>query len=805
MPMSTKILPQFHIHTEPLADPDAVVSGPQVRFSILASRLIRLEYSPVEQYEDCPSQAFLFRKQPVPKFSIDKTSEYIEIDTECLHLSYHISEKGFTPGTLSIKIKITGITWHFGDNYRRAHNLMGTARTLDKAKGKVELSTGLNSRAGWAVIDDSKSLVFNTDNWLESRTYPDNVDLYFFGYGHDYYGAVRDFQKISGETPLIPRFVLGNWWSRYWPYSADELKALLAEFQEHEVPLSVCIVDMDWHITKTGNASSGWTGYTWNRELFPDPQEFISWLHSKGLKTALNLHPAEGVYPHEEQYPQFAEWMGINPETEEPVPFDISDPHFTEGYFDILHHPYEQMGIDFWWMDWQQGTLSRMPGLDPLWWINHLHFLDLGRDGTKRPFIFSRWGGLGNHRYPIGFSGDTVISWESLANQPAFTSTAANVGYGWWSHDIGGHMGGVEDDELYTRWIQYGVFSPILRMHCTSNFFHERRPWGRGPAAERASTAALRLRHQLVPYIYSMAWRNHHEGVPMITPMYYTHPEEEGAYDSLWQEYWYGSELVAAPFITPHDIETGLSRQRVWLPESDWYNFFTGEFISGNGWQTIYGDLESIPVFAKAGAIVPINSKSGWSSIGNPESLEIHVFLGASNRFDLYEDDGKTNDYRNGKYVITTFTQTWSASKVVFTITQPVGDTTLLPTQREYSLVLHGINKPTKVDLLLNENSLNFKSTYKEVEEKLIISPLVMGHKDKLTLIIYTEDNNLLSKRDRREETLYQMLRSFKLDTWEKASIAADFPQLLSGKKFLIEYAGLTDAQITALSNVLKI
>jgi alpha-glucosidase (family GH31 glycosyl hydrolase) len=207
--------------------------------------------------------------------------------------------------------------------------------------------------------------------------------------------------------------------------------------------LSVCIVDMDWHVTDTGNQSSGWTGYTWNRALFPDPPAFIAELHRRGLKTALNLHPAEGIHPHEAQYAALARALGLDPEAQEPIPFNIVDPDFTRHYFELLHHPQEADGVDFWWMDWQQGELTGLPGLDPLWWLNHLHFYDLGRDDRKRPFVFSRWGGLGNHRYPIGFSGDTVVSWDSLAFQPRFTATAANVNYGWWSHDIGGHMGGL--------------------------------------------------------------------------------------------------------------------------------------------------------------------------------------------------------------------------------------------------------------------------------------------------------------------------------------------------------------------------
>jgi alpha-glucosidase (family GH31 glycosyl hydrolase) len=165
------------------------------------------------------------------------------------------------------------------------------------------------SRAGWAMVDDSQSLVFNQQGWLEQRPPAKTAeyrDLYFFGYGHDYLGCLADYGLVSGRAPLLPRYALGNWWSRYWAYRQDELRDLMLEFREHQVPLSVCIIDMDWHITQTGNASSGWTGYTWNRELWPDPEGFIAWLHEQGLRTAMNLHPADGVWPHEQQYAALA-------------------------------------------------------------------------------------------------------------------------------------------------------------------------------------------------------------------------------------------------------------------------------------------------------------------------------------------------------------------------------------------------------------------------------------------------------------------------------------------------------------------
>jgi len=402
--------------------------------------------------------------------------------------------------------------------------------------------------------------------------------------------------------------------------------------------------------------------------------------------------------------------MGKDPATKKPIPFDIADPHFMEGYFEILHHPYEEAlipspspergrervplsngrgargegGVDFWWMDWQQGTKSKVAGLDPLWFLNHLHYQDLGRDGRKRPFVFSRWGGLGNHRYPIGFSGDTLVRWSALAFQPRFTATAANVAYGWWSHDIGGHMFKDSTPELYLRWVQFGVFSPIMRMHSTKLKTLERRPWEKPERIYHAARDAMQLRHALIPYIYSMAWRAYQTGISLVTPMYYSHSADNSnasAFEAQ-DQYYFGSELIVAPITVPSDLKTGLATKRVWFPPGTWSNFFTGKSFNGNQWHEVKATLEDIPVFAKAGAIVPLAPKVSWGGLDNPTELDLYIFPGADNTFDLYEDDGETTDYQRGKYAITRF----ELKGDTFIIHPAQGDLFVIPSQRKYRI-----------------------------------------------------------------------------------------------------------------------
>lgn len=796
-----RIPDHFKPPQQPVAAASAAVGAGSARFTVLTDRLIRLEYHPEQRFEDRASQAFWFREQPVPEFSVRSSDDLLEIETSSLLLRYLPRVgAGFGPANLTVTLKASGQHWHPGA--KAAGNLLGTTRTLDAINGYAPLELGLLSRDGWAVLDDSATLVFTPDYWIEPRT-PGGTDWYFFGYGHDYKACLRDYCRVSGQMPLIPRWILGNWWSRYWAYTQDELQGLMNDFQAHEIPLSVCIVDMDWHLTKTGNLSSGWTGYTWNRELIPDPEGLIRFFHDKGLRTALNLHPAEGVHDHEAQYPEMARRMGIDPATRQPVRFNITNPEFAKAYFEVLHHPQEAMGIDFWWVDWQQGQASDLPGLDPLWLINHLHYHDLGRNGTRRPFIFSRWGREGHQRYPIGFSGDTYRSWESLAFQAYMTPTASNIGYGWWSHDIGGHASGWHDAELFTRWVQFGVFSPIMRMHVTKGRHFDVRPWEfEDIEVTRVLRHALQLRHALIPYLYTMAWRAYKESLPLAQPMYYDYPEHDDAYHCP-QQYQFGTELVVAPYVAPANAEIGLSRQVVWLPPGDWYHFFTGEHYAGGGWHALYGKLSDVPVFAKAGAIVPMGSLQGWGGINNPSELHVHVFAGADNTFTLYEDDSDGMAYTRDVHALTRFEQRWSPNRLEFTISTPPAND-LIPERRTFHLKIRGVMNPARLSATLDGAAVTVSAAYDEATETLQLSGIEIGSSATLRLMAEGNIAGLLSHRSRKHEKILHMLKWFRTQAGIRDQLAARLDTIYDDPAQLAPYLiAMTEAQGRALFEVI--
>lgn len=696
-----KTLPEYLVcRTNAAAEKTQTVVCGNCRFTVITDRLLRIEAG---EFCDDATLTVVNRAFAETAYTTEEANGLFTLKTEQLVLIYHTGQP-LSADSLQIRLLTRPFTeWHYGE--QPLLNLGGTVSTLDRVDGACDIDDGICALDGFALIDDSKSARLLQNGWFAKR--PEGVtDLYFFGYGHDYTACVQDYYRLTGIPELLPAFALGNWWSRYHKYTDQEYLALMDRFCEADIPFSVGIVDMDWHLTDGDGRhyfKDGWTGYTWNKALFPDYRAFLNALHDRNLKTALNLHPALGVRAWEEMYPAMAHAMGIDPQSGKAVPFDCLNPDFWKAYFEILHFPYEADGVDFWWMDWQQGTdywwihdqydpaKKELECITPLWLLNHMHFLASKRGG-KRGLIFSRYSGFGSQRYPIGFSGDTIITWETLQFQPYFTATASNIGYGWWSHDIGGHARGYRDDELAVRWIQFGVFSPIFRLHSSADPFLGREPWNYNPRAEQVICDFMRLRHRLFPYLYTMNYRNYKALLPLMRPMYHTHPEEKAAY-TVPNQYWFGSELIAAPITRKSDAVSGLGYAQVWLPQGTWIDWFTGYVYKGGTFEA-YRPLEQMPLFCKAGAIVPMQPHRPHSNrLGGSTALEIMIAAGGNNAFTLFEDDGETENYKTGDFCTTEFSLAWQETRTQFTIHPTAGDRTLIPQTRDYTLRFTGFRK----------------------------------------------------------------------------------------------------------------
>ncbi len=685
--------------------PENVFVSGKRRITFITPRLLRCEWAEDGRFEDRRTIAVVNRNLGRVELTVEKQPGKYVISSGCVTVETADSDQKFSGS--SLQVRFDGKVWNM--DMPSDGNLKGSYRTLDCCEAdefiryspegeiieqhKIKLGDGFISRDGWSRIDDSNNAVIDLQNgrpWVAARPEGERQDFYLFFYGHDYRGALRDASGVFGRQPLIPRYALGYWYSRYWAYNDEELCRLSESFDRAGIPLDVLVIDMDWHL-------EGWTGYTWDKRYFPDPDGFLRELKRRGLKITLNLHPAEGVGKHEAQFEKMAAAMGLDPEKTDRVPFDICSMRYMDNYFKLLHHPEERRGVDFWWMDWQQGESTAIRGLDTLPWINRLHWEDMEKR-DKRPLIFSRFAGPGSGRYAVGFSGDTYSTWKSLAYQPYFTAAAANVLYGYWSHDIGGHMPGKIAPELYLRWIQYGVFSPILRTHTTKNPEAERRFDAFPPFYRDLMIEAVNLRYELVPYIYSEMKKAADESLSLCRPLYYDFPEDENAY-SRQMTYFFGNEMLAAPVTVPGDERASVSEFAVHLPEGEWFDIAHGRMV--NGGRMLEGSylFSEIPLFVRPGPVIPGQSPRLRLNEKSYSRLVMNIYPGEKGGYQMYEDDGISIDYLSGRYAVIDFRHERKNGFRQISVRRISGDFNGFAGRRKFEVRLHCVIPPQRVEV----------------------------------------------------------------------------------------------------------
>ena len=714
---------------DPQANPEAIVTSGRARFTVLTPQMIRIQYSTSSKFEDRATFAVINRRLPVPQFTTREEGNYLYIETEALTLRYRkgspIAAQLKSPNNLSITMKVGELetTWYPGKE--DALNLKGTKRTLDTGSGdnqRPDLENGIISRSGWAVIDESPqtkrgdgSTTFAFDkkvdgiDWVAQPVDTRAIDWYFMGYGHDYKKAIGDYIKIAGRQPMPPLYVLGYWYSKYQRYTQQDFLDLVNEIQKNDIPIDVMIMDMDWHL-------DGWTGWTWNKSIIPNPEGLIRWMHNKGLKVSLNLHPADGVADYEDHFDDIRIDMNMDASTTR-VPWMLEDSTFYRAMFKHIIRERESQGVDFWWIDWQQNLTSNyIQGLSETFWCNHVFYNDMRLNRTdRRPFIFHRWGGLGSHRYPIGFSGDTYGTFGSLAFQPYFTATASNVCFGYWGHDLGGHLQiGDPNPELMLRWLQFGVFSPIFRTHGASQWGNERRIWKYSNFP--LMLEACNLRYQLMPYIYTAARQAYDTGISICRPLYYEWPEENEAYRQEG-EYMFGDNILVSPIVTAAE-SNGKAYHKTWLPEGQWFDVCRNKLVSGNQTISDWYTQEEIPYFLRAGAVIPCNPKV-QNLKSRPAEMMLLVAPDGDGTIDLYEDEGDTQNYQNGAYTTTTITHQRTLTDAILTIEPRKGQFEGMLNERSYQVKFLGEYMPESVSV---EGAESSEWSYDEVQQVVIVT-----------------------------------------------------------------------------------
>ena len=375
--------------------------------------------------------------------------------------------------------------------------------------------------------------------------------------------------------------------------------------------------------------------------------------------------------------------------------FDLSNREQAEVFMRDLHQPLMQQGVDLWWVDGGGGAVD-MPGLNKQLWTNKVFYDYMQQETGRRGFILSRYGDWGSERYPAFFTGDAYSQWPVLAYEVAFSARGGNVLVPYISHDIGGFHGAKIDFDLYARWIEFGTFSPILRMHSAHANPREgnmRMPWVYGSQGMALMRKYFTLHTQLLPYLYTYTWLAHNESMPILRPLYLQYPDLDDAYQHS-HEYFFGEEMLVAPVLDPSGNQT------IYLPAGEWIDFFTGRRYQGGTTFTAHYAVDDTPVFVREGAVIPEQSVSEYSDAKPLDTLILNVYGSGKGSFDLYEDDGVSLAYAAGQHAQTLITHASSSDGSHHLVIEPTRGTFQGQVQaRSYELRIHTADKPSSLSV----------------------------------------------------------------------------------------------------------
>ena len=739
-----------------------IILGKKYRISILTDRLIRLEYSNSGVFLDKPTQRVIFRKFPKNNYTVTKSETLIQIIGKYFTIDY-VMEKSFvgskvTPGnTLKITLNGSDRVWYYG--HPEARNYGTINYSLDDFKGKLKLSNGLYSTDGFAFIDDSDSLILNDNGTFTSRT-DKELDFYVFMYKKDLGLCLQDYYALTGYPMLIPRYALGNWWYKDTKYTNKDIIDTVTKFRENNIPISVFMLGNKWHNNEDF--------FNFDTSVI-DPISLKQILNKFGIKLGASVDPSIPITNKSSSYSMISPVFG-NANTVSFLPIDNNK---LNMYSASVIASLISNGVDTTLVNY-----NNKKDLNGLALLDQYHYAMDSIKFNKRGLVLSRNHNLAIHRTSVIITGKTNVDWETLNILPRYNSSASNMGISYIVNPIGGYYHGIENFELYIRYIQFGVFSPMLVIASDDGKYYRREPWRWNISQEEIIKKYLKLRNKLIPYIYTEAYIYHNTGSPIVQPLYYKYPKiyDEPLYVN---QYFFGSQMLVCPITKRKNIVMNRVVQRMFIPEGIWYELDSGKKYVGNKYYMSFYRDEDYPVFVKEGSIIVMSLDD---DVNNPVNLEVDVFPGADGSYKLYEDDGITNDFSSGKYAITEYSFNYTKDKYDFII-KPTGNLGLVPGVRNYKIRFRNTNSAT---VSISDGVNNVPATATIEKNDLIISiPNVSSGKG---ITISISGTNLENSTMRViNDDIISILEDLEIDTLLKEKIDSVLFKDISIRKKRIE------------------
>ena len=679
------------------------------------------------------------------KFIISEKAGYVKNDgLETIQFNLTKDEVLYGGGARSLGMNRRGNKLQL---YNRAHYGYETRSELMNYTMPIVLSSKQymlhfdNAPIGFLDLDS------NGDNTLRYETISGRK-TYQVIVGESWYNIIDNYTDLTGKQPMLPRWALGNFSSRFGYHSQEEVEMTIAKFKEEEIPVDAIILDLYWF----GKELKGTMGnLEVFRDSFPDFEGMIKRLNDKGVKTITITEPF--ILTTSKKWDEAVEKDILAKDSiGNPARYDfyfgntgIVDIYKPEGeqWFWNIYKDLANKGVAGIW-----GDLGE-PEVHPSWVQHHTGSADevhniYGHDWARliyegykrdfpdtRPFILMRAGYSGSQRYGmIPWSGDVNRTWGGLQSQPEIALQMGMQGLAYMHSDLGGFAGANLDDELYVRWLQYGVFNPIFRPHAQEDVPSE--PVFRSEKAKTLAKEAIELRYKLLPYNYNLVYENNQFGKPLMRPLFFEEPNNIELFNYS-NTYLWGNDILVSPV-----LEAGKTEQEVYFPKNNvWFDLYTDEKIEGGQTKTVQLKENSIPTYVRAGAFIPMAKPMQSTNDYDNNTLELQYYFDRSapnNQRKIYNDDGKgILDINHGVYEVLEFKSEYKGMNLQFEFYEGK-DPKFKMSDKVIELIIHNIQKEPKyikvdgIKVAINWNSktrtlnipLNWKaSTEKEIKIKL--------------------------------------------------------------------------------------
>jgi len=716
--------------------PDGVLFAMQtgtLKLQVCTDSIIRVRYSATATFSDRPDYVITKTRWPETKWTMQSTDDAVTLTTSRLAVTVTRKDGGITYRDLEGKQllqeatrKLTPVKVNGEDTYRAESfiNIYGSREALyglgqhqagvwnyrgesvDISQDNTNIAVPLLlSSQGYGLYwnNDSRSRFNNRfANYMYiTSEVADTIDYYFF-YGPDFDRIIAAYRELTGQAPMFGKWAYGFWQCKNRYKSQEEILEIAKKYRDLHIPVDNIVQDWFW----------------WNRKgehvfntNYPDPKGMIDQLHAENFHLMISVwpffEPGSAVYDEMEKRGWFVDkFKFAKPpyHTNGMAVYDATNPEARKYYWQLMDKALFNIGVDAWWLDTTEpetegqeenillghklaaGSGDRYVNIYPLMTTGAVYDGQRSASDKKRVFILSRSAFAGDQRYGVtAWSGDINSDFFSFRRQIPAGLNFALSGIPYWTTDIGGFVSGDPGDpayrELFIRWFQYGTFNPILRVHGTRKT-NQNELWSYGPDAQKILVSFDRLRYRMLPYIYSLAWKTTSESYTPMRPLVMDFRTDVRA-QNIGDQFMYGPAFLVSP-VTEPDATT----RRLYLPQAKWYDFWTGSTIGGGKTIDASAPLDRLPLYIRAGSILPLGPDEEWSTEKPADPIELRIYRGADADFTLYEDENDTYNYENGAYA--TIPLHWDEAKQTLTIGDRKGQFPGMKESRTFQVVFAG-------------------------------------------------------------------------------------------------------------------